>query len=105
MKPIDARNATWEEIVTHVEKERRQVYEAMLKNTQPRTVREIADGLGCELSSVAPRITELYQLGLVRFVDRDGRRGRYQAVPLHEAREAHRAAQANGGQLLMSFGT
>ena len=104
MKPVDLRNATWEGVLLHVEKERKQVYEAMLKNNTARTVREIASDMDCELSSIAPRITELYQLGLVRLIDRDGRRGRYKAIPLDEAREAHRLAQATCGQLLMSFG-
>ena len=31
MKPVDLRNATWEDVLMNVEKERKQVYEAMLK--------------------------------------------------------------------------
>ena len=89
MLPTDLRNATWHEIQDAVIGDLERVYDA-LRSIQPgATVRGLAASLGWELSSVAPRVTQLFQLGLVRLVGRERRRGVYAAIPMSEARASH----------------
>ncbi|MDR2463577.1 MAG: hypothetical protein LBD30_07340 [Verrucomicrobiales bacterium] len=64
MKPIDYRNASWEQIRDLVDGQRHLVYEAWLRHG-PGTTRAVAARAGIDLLSFRPRSTELYQLGLL----------------------------------------
>lgn len=99
MKPIDIRNARWADIQARLEGDRLEVYDA-LRRCGPATTRFLAREMNRDLNSVAPRVTELCQLGLARLAGKTGRSGQYVAVHLEEARLVHMAA-AEGEQLLM----
>lgn len=100
MKAEDIRNATWSDIQGRLEGDRLAVYEA-LRRGGPATTRELAARMGWDLNSVAPRVTELGQLGLVQLAGRHGRSGRYEAVHMEEARAAWQAARRGGGEQLL----
>jgi predicted transcriptional regulator len=85
MKPEEIRNLTWEEIHAEMPARRRLVYHALGEHG-PATIRELAVAMEWDPYSVGPRVTELYQLGLARLVGRDGRAGKYAAVPVEEAK-------------------
>lgn len=101
MKPVDIRNEAWSDIQGRLEGDRLKVYEALWMGG-PATTRELADRMGWDLNSVAPRVTELGQIGLVRLAGKSGRSGRYEAVHQEEARATWEAARrGDGEQLLM----
>jgi predicted transcriptional regulator len=93
MKPVDIRNANWAEIEGRIEGDRREVYETM-RRTGPATTRTLAERMQLDPLSVRPRVTELYQLGLVILTGREGREGVYMAVPISEARDRFLMAKA-----------
>lgn len=100
MKPIDIRNATFRDISGLLEAEREQVYDFMLRHeARTGTVREWAERMGMELGSVAPRVTELCQIGAVELVDRCERRGVYRARSMSEWMVWHGHMAAGGEQL------
>jgi hypothetical protein len=102
MKPVDIRNAHWADIEARLDRDRRAVYEAMLR-LGPQTTRTLAGLMQWDPFNVRPRVTELYQLRLARLVRRVGKEGVYEAVPIETARrefEAQRQAWA-GDQMLM----
>ena len=90
--PEQVRNWTWEEVQTAVTGTRQRVF-AALKAGGPQTTSQLAAATGINLLTVRPRMTELYDLGVVRLAGREpnGTQGIYEAVPEHEARAAHDA--------------
>ena len=81
MKPVDIRNAQWSEIVERVTGDRALVYNLWLNNG-PLTNRELAEKTGRDLLSIAPRTTELLQLGLLECIGQKAHRGVYKATPI-----------------------
>ncbi len=100
MIPIDIRDANWAEIEGRLEGDRRAVYDAM-RRIGPRTTRVLAALMGWDPFSVRPRVTELCQLCLARLVERRGREGVYEAVPLAAARAEFEAAKADGAEQML----
>jgi predicted transcriptional regulator len=98
MDPTHHRNLTFLDLQAKVSGNRLTVLEALRKHG-PATTRELAGAMGWEVLSVRPRLTELFQLGFVRCLDREGHEGTYEALTSTEARQAHAARQ------LESFGT
>lgn len=93
MKPVDYRNATWDEMQGGLDALRAQVWNGMEMHGEAHTTREWADILGVDILSVRPRITELCQLGFAELVvERAGgtrsREGRYRALSPFEARRS-----------------
>lgn len=72
MKPIDYRNATWQDIRDRVDKNRREVWQSLLSRG-PSTTRELASHMRWDVLNVRPRITELHQLGFVVLQEIDGK--------------------------------
>jgi len=93
MKPIDLRNATWADVLTRVDGDRCRVH-LMLSQGGPCTVRELAAKNGADVLSIAPRVTELYELGFVELVGRSGRRGVYKALSAIEAEKTFETRKA-----------
>jgi len=62
MKPIDFRNATYEEIRKLIVAQRSAVWIAWITHG-PATTRQAAQASGIDLLTFRPRTTELYQLG------------------------------------------
>lgn len=103
MQPIDYRNATWEEVIRHLNRDRERVYNALLR-FGPITTRGLAAAMGCDILSVRPRVTELFQLGFVLLAEGSestGREGIYVALSWIDARHHFEArkAQAQPRQL------
>lgn len=95
MKPEDFRNATWDQIQERIEGLRLAVYTAWQQHG-PGTTREVAARSQIDILTFRPRSTELYQLGLLRLVEREhnhDHQGIYDAVPMEEARAAHEHAR------------
>lgn len=96
MVPIDFRNAKFSEIQSRLFGDRLSVYEA-LQHHGPCTTRELAKHCDIDLLTIRPRMTELYQLGLVVCIN-DGehaREGIYRALTAAEAETAFQAKQAS----------
>lgn len=100
--PIDIRNATWDEVLTHVSDDMLRVHRAW-QQFGPGTTDQVADKAGISWRTFRPRTTDLYQLGLVECVDRVGRSGIYEyrsyaqaeaSKAWREDRKSHR--QRNG---------
>jgi hypothetical protein len=85
MKPIDLRNECWADVIGRVEGSRLEVH-AWLEMYGPCTCRELATQINRDLNSVAPRVTELYELGMVECIGKNGKRGIYKAVAPDVAR-------------------
>jgi predicted transcriptional regulator len=87
MKPIDFRNETWRDVELRVEGLRRDVYYALAK-AGACTTRQLAEKSGIDLLTVRPRVTELYQIGLVELVNEEsgGGEGIYRTIPWPVAR-------------------
>lgn len=83
MKPIDYRNATWDQVRGHLTGLRQAVYEAYVQHG-PGTTREISERSGISILTLRPRTTELVQLGFVELLggSDDGREAVYVAVPV-----------------------
>lgn len=86
MKPIDYRNATFQDILRQVIHLRLSVWDA-LAHYGPCTTRELAKECGLDLLTVRPRVTELVQLGFAECVNEDkaGHEGIYKALTTAEA--------------------
>lgn len=104
MLPIDHRNATFQDLQAKVTGNRLAVLEA-LKRHGAATTRELAHAMGWEVLSVRPRLTELFQLGFVRCLDREHHEGTYEALTGSEARQLHaqRQAEALGTETQLAF--
>ena len=84
MKPIDLRNECWADVLARVEGSRLEVH-AWLQMYGPCTCRELAERTQRDLNSIAPRVTELYELGMVECIGKSGKRGIYRAVQPDQA--------------------
>jgi hypothetical protein len=93
MKPIDLRNECWADVLTRVDGDRCRVHR-MLAVAGPSTVRELAAKNEADVLSIAPRITELFELGFVELVGRSGRRGIYRALSAAEAEKTFESRKA-----------
>lgn len=103
MIPADIRDAKWTEIEKQVTGQREMVYTSLLACGRC-TTDALAAHMHKSVLSVRPRVSELYDLGLVALVGKDGHNGIYEAIPVFVARQAHeqrRAAQAQGTQLTL----
>ena len=98
MQPIDHRNATFQDLQAKVTGNRLAVLDSLRRHGAS-TTRQLADAMGWEVLSVRPRLTELFQLGFVRCLDREGHEGTYEALSGSEARQVHARRQAE------AFGT
>ena len=108
MKPIDLRNATWNEVREQLAGRMLVVYEAWQKHG-PGTTREIAERSGLDILTVRPRTTELYQMNFIMLLGSIGKEGIYLAVPeciaLEHFTERQRAARADAAQLPLKLPT
>ena len=59
-------------------------------------MRELAAKNEADVLSIAPRITELFELGFVELVGRSGRRGIYKALSAIEAEKTFEIRKAQG---------
>jgi hypothetical protein len=92
MKPIDYRNATWDQVRGRLAGLRQATYEAYLRHG-PGTTREIAGKSGISIFTLRPRTTELLDLNFVEVIDLEGhasscpssREAVYAAIPLDAA--------------------
>jgi len=84
MKPVDYRNAIWQDIQDRLSGLRETVYEAWQQHG-PCTTEELAERSGISILTLRPRTTELYQLGFVVLADqRDGHSGTYRAASIQQ---------------------
>lgn len=67
MKPADYRNATWREVLPHIQGDMIRVHDAWMRHG-PGTTREVAQKSGISLFTFRPRTTDLYKLGLVELL-------------------------------------
>ena len=100
MKPVDIRNEVWADILGRLDGDRLKVYEE-LRAAGACTTRELARRMEWDLNNVAPRVTELGQIGLCVCVGRRGKSGVYEAVHREEARVAFEAAQRGGTEQML----
>ncbi len=105
MKPIDYRNTTWDQVQEQLVDLRKDVYRALTAHG-PCTTRQLAERSGIDLLNVRPRVTELYQLGLVDLANPEsgGSEGIYQAVNIVVAKarfEKQRLEALNPQQMLL----
>jgi hypothetical protein len=87
MKPVDIRNENFEAIRERLTGDRMEVYHS-LAACGPCTCWKLRDCMGRDnLNGVAPRVTELVQLGFVECVgvEEKTRRGIYQTIPIRLA--------------------
>lgn len=104
MKPIDYRDAQWNDLQSRLSGLRGRIYQAWLVHG-PCTTEELANRTGISILSVRPRTTELYQLGAVTLLRGQGHSGVYAARDLH-ALSKHFHAQcraARDPQLALSL--
>jgi hypothetical protein len=102
--PIDIRNATWDEVLTHVSDDMLRVHRAW-QEFGPGTTRQVAERAGISLLTLRPRTTELYQLGLVECVGEEKANGIYEyrseaqaeaSKAWREDRKSHRQRNGRG---------
>jgi predicted transcriptional regulator len=93
MIPIDFRQTTFQALQARLTGFRATVLEA-LREGGPATTRELAKRMSWDLLAVRPRITELFQMGFVRCLDREGHEGTYEALSGAEARQHFQRMQA-----------
>lgn len=103
MKPVDVRNESWADVMRRVDGDRAEVYRA-LQAHGPATTRELAADMRWDRDNVRPRMTELFQIGLVKLVGKMRHHGIYAAVPVHQAQAAFERAKAGHmEQVLLKF--
>ena len=83
MKPIDISHANFEELKGYFDATRKDVHAIWLQVGECTTRRAAICGLR-DILTFRPRTTELYQLGLLELVGREGREGVYRARTLDE---------------------
>ena len=86
MKSTEIRDSNWRAMLNKMPERCLVVWQRMISNGGSMTVREWAERWEVEHTSVAPRITELQQIGLVVLAGRKGGRGLYRAVSEEAAR-------------------
>jgi len=104
--PSDIRDMAWADIRDRVDGLRRTVYEALLEYG-PCASKYLSACTGLSVLTIRPRMTELYQVGLIELVDRSGHDGIYRAVPLDEAEAKHKQLQEkprDAEQMLLAVG-
>jgi hypothetical protein len=87
MKPVDIRNENFEAIRERLTGDRAEIYHE-LSFHQPCTCWALMQKMGRNnINGVAPRVTELCQIGLAECigVEKKTRRGIYQTIPLAQA--------------------
>jgi hypothetical protein len=102
MTPEEIRDAKWTEIENQVTGQREMVYTSLLACGRC-TTEALAAAMEKSVLSVRPRVSELYDLGLVALVGKDGHNGIYEAIPVFAARQQHevrRAARVSQGTQL-----
>lgn len=82
MKPVDLRNATWREVLTHLTEDLVKVHLAWQAHG-PGTTRQVAQLSGISILTFRPRTTDLHKLGLVILVSHENSEGIY----AHRTRE------------------
>lgn len=102
MKPIDFRNAKFDELKTHLAAMRERVWRAWLAHG-PGTTRAVAARAQIDLLTFRPRSTELFQLGVLALVEgTEGHEGIYQARTMEEWEQWFQKNHAQpSGQLLL----
>jgi len=93
LTPEQIRDARWAEIEQLVSGQRELVYIG-LTAYGPLTTSQLATRMDRSVLSVRPRVSELYDLGLVDLVGKEGHEGIYQAVPVFTARQRHESRRA-----------
>jgi predicted transcriptional regulator len=93
MTPEQIRDAKWTEIEKLVTGQREIVYNSLLACGRC-TTSALAAKMERSVLSVRPRVSELYDLGLVALVGKEGHEGIYEAVTVFAARQAHEYRQA-----------
>lgn len=83
MKPVDFRNETFDQIRERLIEDRELVHRAWLAHG-PGTTREVAAKAGIDILTFRPRSTELFQIGLLAVMGKDGHQGIYQARTLND---------------------
>ena len=83
MKPIDLRNENFASLKSRLEEKRQAAHYAWLAHG-PGTTRDVAAKAALDLLSFRPRSTELFQLGALELIDRQGHDGVYRARSLPE---------------------
>lgn len=83
MKPVDFSRENFAEIRDRLDAKRAAAHLAWLEHG-PGTTREVAQCAGWDLLAFRPRSTELYQLGLLELMGRDGHQGIYRPRSLEE---------------------
>jgi len=78
MKPVDFSHQTFDELKAYLDDIRADVHRAWLAHG-PGTTRDIAAKAQVDILTFRPRSTELYQLGLLELIDKDGHNGVYRA--------------------------
>ena len=102
MKPIDVRNAKFEELQPLLTGLRRRVWEGWIAYPGL-TTRELAAVTGIDLLTLRPRTTELYQMGVVTLIavsPGDNYEGTYAARTMEEWQRWHELQQTNQLQLI-----
>jgi predicted ArsR family transcriptional regulator len=107
MRPVDIRNATFDELRGALGELREAVLRA-LEAHGPCTTRRLAEASGIDLLTVRPRVTELVQMGAAELAGAERRReGVYRArTDLEWAlwfEGAQERARAGGEQLLLGI--
>lgn len=85
MKAVDIRNENWGDIQARLAGDRLTVWQA-LRVAGQRTTRELAADMGWDILRVRPRVTELYQLGLIQCIGKRKGEGLYYAEHLETVR-------------------
>ena len=102
MKPIDLRTESFAVIRERLNAGRERVHRAWLAHG-PGTTREVAAKATIDLLTLRPRSTELYQLGLLKVLDKADGEWIYAARTLEEW-EQFCAAQRHAAQSQLQFG-
>jgi len=107
MTPEQLKNKTFAEIKDGLSAKRMEVYQALWKHG-PCTCRELAQMMGWDLNSVAPRVSNLCRDGFAKLVaEAPNKRGIYEAIDLDEAERNFARARARllagAEQTMMSY--
>lgn len=95
MTPVDYRTATWKQIKRRLDANRMTVWLA-LQDHGPATTRNLAAKMKWEVTSVRPRVTELFKLGFAVLVQQDGKtlrrdnEGVYRALSNEESMQLYK---------------
>lgn len=104
MKPVDIRNANYQEILEHLTGIREEVLN-YLRIHGPCTTRELARISQIDILTVRPRVTELVELGFVECTGQHGREGIYRARSIQQIIDwlSDRRREIATGQMSLSL--